>query len=357
MTSIPPVQGQSYSSSPQPSQVIINQKGRSLFGRFLSLLGILVIVASIGMNFILMAAVGVYAQEQVDFATTTYKKGANDQIVALYTIEDTITAKTTEEFRKFYRKVADDDNVKAVLLRVNSPGGGAGASDEIWKMVEDLKGKGKKVVASFGPLAASGGYYISAGADEIVAEPTTITGSIGVIMTLPNLEGTMDKLGIKMNTIMSTNSRYWKDIGSPFTELSPKDREMLLALLDDMQAQFEKVVRKGRGKKLKITQKKVKEPVTRKGQTIMETFTETVPFNGQIFRSKDALKIGLIDSIGYLEDAWNKAAEIAKLDNPKVVKYHRRTGIFVEMMEGLTPFREAAEKTTSPRILYQWYVQ
>lgn len=352
MNSVPPVQPQQ-----QGPQVVINNKGRSMFGRFLSLIGILVIFFSIVMNFALMAAVAVSAEERIGLAQTLYKSGSENQIVAVYEVNDAISSDTVEEFRKFCRKVAKDNKVKAVVLRINSPGGGAAASDEIWKMVCDIKKSGKKVLASFGPLAASGGYYIAAGADVIMAEPTTITGSIGVIMTLPNLEGTMDKLGIKMTTLMSSNSQCWKDMGSPFSKMSERDRKAFVALLDDMQARFEKVVKDGRGSKLKISKNKIEETIEVNGKEITEKMTETVPFNGQIYRAEDALKIGLIDSIGYLEDSWNTAAEIANLSNPKVVKYHKRAGLFAEMMEGLSPIREAAETTSSPRILYQWYVK
>lgn len=167
----------------------------------------------------------------------------------------------------------------------------------------------------------------------------------------------MDKLGINMTTLMSSNAKYWKDIGSPFKKLSPRAREALLGLLDDMQGQFEKVVKDGRGSKLKITKKSVKETVVKDGVTGQEVVgSETVPFNGQIFRAKDALAIGLVDKIGYFEDAWAEAAKLANLTEPKIVKYHRRGGLFIEMMESFTPIKAAAEKTSSPQILFKWEI-
>lgn len=352
MESIPPV------ANTQPQQIVINQKKRSAFGKLVSALGVLVIIFSIMLNFMLMAAVAVSQDGMgMKLKKTLYQKGEDKQVVAVYEVNDAITAQSVQQFSKFYREVSRDDKVKAVVLRVNSPGGGAAASDEIWHMVEGLKAKGKKVVASFGAVAASGGYYISASADTIMAEPTTITGSIGVIMTLPNLEGTMDKLGINMTTLMSSNAKYWKDMGSPFKKLSPRAREALLGLLNDMQGQFENVVKDGRGSKLKITKKSVKEPIVKDGVKSEEVIgTETIPFNGQIFRAKDALAIGLVDKIGYFEDAWAEAAKLANLSKPKVVKYHRRGGLFIEMMESFTPIKAAAEKTSSPQILFKWEI-
>lgn len=154
---------------------------KKCFGRrLLSWLGVVLFFGSILLNLVLLAAVSM--SQSGGLQSVTVSEGASNQIVAVYTVEGTIGEETAAEFRRFHRQVQTDADIKAVVLRVNSPGGTVAASDEIYQMVKEIQDTIKKpVVVSMGGVAASGGYYISAPARTIVAEPTTITGSIGVI--------------------------------------------------------------------------------------------------------------------------------------------------------------------------------
>ncbi|GAG23123.1 unnamed protein product, partial [marine sediment metagenome] len=233
-----------------------------------------------------------------------------------------------------YMEVSRDQNVKAVVLRVNSPGGGVAHSDQIYSLVKKLREVGgKKVVASMGGIAASGGYYVCAPADAIVAEPTTITGSIGVIMGWMVVKGTLDRIGMETVMLKSSNARGWKDEISPFKQPDERQKRHLRKILDTMQARFEKVVKEGRGQRLKTN--RVSYTVrTGQGEEAREVkITETEPLNGKVYMPDEALAFGLIDKIGYQEVAIDRAADLARLTNPNVVVYRRAKGLLVELLE------------------------
>jgi len=193
---------------------------------------------------------------------------------------------------KDLKKLAEDEDVKAVVLRVNSPGGSAVASEQIWHAVEQLKAK-KPVVVSMGGLAASGGYMISAGANYIFAEPTTITGSIGIFGLIPNLSGLVtEKLGITFDGV--TTNRYG-------------DYEHNLILENDNEAEvryMQGYVDRGYETFLDIVAK---------GRTMKRDEVHEIA-QGRVWLATDALPIHLVDSVGSLDDAVKKAAELAKLD-------------------------------------------
>lgn len=193
-----------------------------------------------------------------------------------------------------------DDQVKAVVIRLNTPGGSAAASEEIGHEVQRLREAGKVVVASMGDLAASGGYWIASVTDHIVASPATITGSIGVIMQVANVEGLYEKLGIRVDTIKSGEH---KDIGSSTREMTETERELLQDLIDDMYDQFVTVVATGRN----LPRERVLELA-----------------DGRIFSGRQALELGLVDSLGNYQDAIAKAAELAGLADDYQVKDLRR---------------------------------
>jgi protease IV len=182
--------------------------------------------------------------------------------------------KTLEQIKQFKK----NDSIKAVVLRVNSPGGGVAASQEIYYEINKLSEK-KPVIASFGSLAASGGYYISAGADKIVTNPGTITGSIGVIMTYTNIEELFSKIGIKPVVIKSGE---YKDVPSPVKKLSEKEKAYLEKFIKNIHDQFIDAVAEGR----KMNRNKVLEIA-----------------DGRIFSGKEAKDIGLVDMLGTIEDA------------------------------------------------------
>ena len=243
---------------------------------------------------------------------------------------------------------------------MDSPGGGVAASEEIHHMIKDLKGSGRKVVISMGGVAASGGYMISAPADEILAEPSTVTGSIGVIAQIPNLRGTMKKIGVEMMTFKSSHARGWKDLLSPFKKPEDRERKRMVEILDTIQAGFEQIVRDGRGDRLKTKKESYEITVGQGENTRKEIIEETAPFNGKIYLPAEAKKLGLIDDIGFMRDACQKASKLAGLNNPTIRHYKPREGLFTKLFTGqsasvnidISP--EAIEKLQTPKILVLW---
>ncbi len=192
------------------------------------------------------------------------------------------------------RRAAQDPRVRAVVLRVNSPGGSAAASDEIGRAVADLREAGVPVVVSMGDLAASGGYWISCFADQIVASPATVTGSIGVIFQHANMEQLFDLLGIDTETIKSGQH---KDMGSADRALTDAERAILQAMVDDIFDQFVEVVSTGR----ELDRERVLELA-----------------DGRIFTGRQAQQLGLVDQLGTLTEAQELAAQLAGLDSYRV---------------------------------------
>jgi protease-4 len=200
------------------------------------------------------------------------------------------------------RQAADDPEVKAVVLAVNSPGGSVVASDEVHHALEGL---GKPVVVVMGEVAASGGYYISAGADWILANPNTLTGSIGVISQFPNAEGLMEKVGVDF-VVITSGPR--KDFGSPYREMTPEERRYWQSMVDEIYEGFVDVVAQGRG----LAEEEVRKLA-----------------DGTVYTGRMALKLGLIDSLGYEDDAIVKAAELGGIEGePRVVEYSAPPGLF-----------------------------
>lgn len=208
---------------------------------------------------------------------------------------------TVARVKEMLRKAEDDDAIRALLLRINSPGGGVTASDVIYHELKRFKEKrGVPVVASFLDVAASGGYYVALSADEIIAHPTTVTGSIGVVMINLNIAGLFEKIGVEDTTI--TSGKH-KDIGSPFRKPTASDRQILQSVVNDLYARFIERVREGRKDIAKESLKKLTD--------------------GRILTAQQALDGGFIDGIGYLEDAITSTKKLAGLSEARVVVYHR----------------------------------
>lgn len=201
------------------------------------------------------------------------------------------------DFSSALRKAREDEAVKAVVVEVNSPGGSATASDIMWRRLCEFKECRKPVVALLGDIAASGGYYVIAPADLILAHPTTITGSIGVIIMNFNVEGLMAKLGIRDVTIKAGEH---KDILSPFREMSPEERADIQAIADGLLDRFITVVAEGRG---------------------LDSAAARALADGSVYTAARAIELGLVDRTGYLEDAATAAGELAGISDPKVVEY------------------------------------
>ncbi|MBE1444578.1 signal peptide peptidase SppA [Paenibacillus sp. OAS669] len=214
-------------------------------------------------------------------------------------------------------QIRKDDNVKAVVIRVNSPGGEVVASDEIHSKLVELKKTGKPIIVSMGSMAASGGYYISAPADYIFANPATLTGSLGVIFSIPNYEKAANWLGYKENTVKSGE---FKDIGSPLREMTPKEKEIFEKLVDESYQRFVTVIEQGR----KLPREKVLEIA-----------------DGRVYSGQQAKALGLIDDFGTLEDAVAYAIDRTGLTDPKIVRYVKEPSLS-ELFGG------AMFKTSSP---------
>jgi protease-4 len=236
--------------------------------------------------------------------------------VALIRIEGVIldSRDTIDELREY----KDSPGVRAIVLRIDSPGGGVVPSQEIFEEVQKIRTDGRqKIVASMGSVAASGGYYIAAATDRIVANPGTITGSIGVIMETANVKGLLDKIGVEPIVIKAGEH---KDIGSPFRKLEPDDRRILEELLNDVHTQFIEAVARGRN----LPAERVRELA-----------------DGRIFTGRQAKDFGLVDDLGNLQDTIQAAAELAGIEGePRVIE--RREGIsFFDMirneLRGLVP--------------------
>ena len=220
--------------------------------------------------------------------------------VAIIRIEGVImdSRETIEELRRF----RDNPSIKAVVLRIDSPGGGVVPSQEIHtEVLKARKGGRLKVVASMGNLAASGGYYIAAATDKIVANPGTLTGSIGVIMELANVQGLLEKVGVQSVVIKS--GRY-KDLASPFRAMSKEDRVLLQRVLDDVHDQFIQAVAVGRALNVE----------------------EVRPLaDGRIFTGRQARTAKLVDELGDLQDAIKLAARMVGIEGePRVVEPRKR---------------------------------
>lgn len=230
--------------------------------------------------------------------------------VALIRIEGPII--DSEDAINQLKEFLKDSSVKAIVLRIDSPGGAVAPAQEIYEEVKKAVSK-KKVVVSMGSIAASGGYYIASPATRILANSGTLTGSIGVIMEIPNIEGLMNKIGVKTEVIKSGEH---KDIASIFRKIGKKEREILQGVLDNVHDQFIRAVAEGR--KMQIEEvKKIAD--------------------GRIFTGEQAIKLGLIDEIGNLEDAISAAAKLSGIKGEPIVVRKKEKFSIIDLLRGSIP--------------------
>ena len=232
---------------------------------------------------------------------------------------DGITAKETI---KQIKAITKDDEVKAVVFRVNSPGGSADASEEIWHGVKTLQAKGLPVVVSMGDYAASGGYYISCAADYIYAEPTTLTGSIGIFGTVPNIKKLREKIGLDVDGI-STHKHAGMDVTMVYSGMNSEEFAMMQTMIENGYDLFTRRCADGR----KMTQDDIKK--------IAE---------GRVWLGKDAIGIGLVDSLGNIDDAIVKAAELAGIESYDINYYPKPTDPLEEMLKMISGEQSEEEK-------------
>lgn len=273
---------------------------RWFWGIFISLLIIAIIFT--GVSFLFMAKL---VSEKGRYYETT---GSGSGKIAVVDLDFTIF--TSEPIVRQFKKFGNDKSIKAIILHVNSPGGGVAASQEMYEAVKKVRDSGKPVIVSVASLGASGAYYTACGSNLIVANPGSLVGSIGVIMNLMNFRELADKLGISETIIKSGEL---KDAGNPLKELSDKDREYFQEIVDNSYQQFLRVVSESR----KIEMEKLKEYA-----------------NGRVFTGLQAKEIGLIDSIGTFEDAVRIAGNIAGIEGePSLVREKERRNLFERVID------------------------
>jgi protease-4 len=304
---MPPPPPYFYPPPPQPSR----RGGGFVRGVFVTL-ATTILGASLAMNIYLLLWAGLTsgsagAQESI------LVNGDPKQKIAVVSIEGAISADTSKRFDKIMRDVESDGDVKALVLEINTPGGEVTASDEIYQRVLRYKGeKNVKVVASMGGMATSGGYYVACSADYIFAQPTTLTGNIGVVLQRFNFSGLMEKYGVQDTTVTSEGSKF-KYSESPFRPETPETAEYLKGIANDIYGRFTRIVKDSRGDRLKGSIDQVAD--------------------GKAYMADEAKKLGLVDEINYAQAAYDKAASLAGLTKQQVVRF-QRTPSFLEALGG-----------------------
>jgi protease-4 len=287
---------------------------------------ILLIMAASVLLLLLVLAVGSSDDEE---GGLSFGFGGMGDRVAL--IQVTGAIESSESIVRQIRHWSTDRSVAAIVLRLDSPGGGVAASQEIFEEIGKAREKGKKVVASMGSVAASGAYYIACAVDTVVANPGTLTGSIGVILQYPVFEGLMDKVGVRLETIRSGE---FKDVGNPSRSITPREEEMLQSVIDNTFDQFVDVVAEGR----------------RMSRDSVLSFA-----TGAIFTGEQALDLGLVDVLGDYQDAIDMAATMAGLEaNPRTVHTpsRRRLGLLDILGSYLGLHWNHEEGMVGPRLAY-----
>ena len=255
---------------------------------------------------------------------------AHGEGVAVIKIEGIITDSTKTVTT--LNRVRRNSKIKAVIIRIDSPGGGVAATQEIYKEIERTK-KEKKVIVSMGSVAASGGLYVAAPADKIIANPATVTGSIGVIMQLVNVEELLGKVGL--SSVVIKSGRY-KDLGSSVRPMTPDERAILQNVTDQLHQQFVRDLSKGRG----LDETKVAQWA-----------------DGRIFTGERALELGLIDKLGNFEDAVSMAASLAGMEGrPNLIYQREERPWWRELIGGNTPLQILPQWSRQPLTFQYLYL-
>ena len=214
----------------------------------------------------------------------------------------------TDDIVRELRHHRDNPSIRAVVIRINSPGGVVGPTQEVHDALLRVRQAGKPVVASLGSVAASGGYYVAVAADQIYANPGSLTGSIGVIMQMANVDALMKKVGVDYVVV---KAGQFKDLGNFSRPLTPEERRVIQALLDDVHGQFIEAVAKGR----------------KLDRSAVIQFAD-----GRVFSGTQALGLKMVDALGGLEEAIEAAAKLAKLPMPPPVERPRRRFSLIDLL-------------------------
>ena len=220
---------------------------------------------------------------------------------------------------------AEKKDIHAILVRIDSPGGGVGPSQEIYEAVQRLREDGKKVVVSMGSVAASGGYYVACAADEIYTNPGTLTGSIGVIIGIPNFKAIADKIGIDYQVVKSGK---FKDIGSATRALTQEERDLMQGLINDVYNQFVEAILDNREEQIGEALTELSDDevtsLTGKSKTAnAEEFLRAIA-DGRILTGRQAVRYGLADDEGTQQDAFDRVAQLAGIHKPRLYEYKPR---------------------------------
>ena len=301
---------------------------------------------SIILNLVLLATSGLGALASSDVGTVAnvVNDGDASQKVAVIPIDDVIDTPLRDRFERAIKQVEDDPSVKALVIEVDTPGGTVTASDEIYHRIKKFKSRRNiPVVTAMGGLATSGGYYVACATDEIFVQPTTLTGNIGVIMQRFNYSGAMDKIGVADASVTPQGAKF-KDLGSPYRPETPEGTAYLRGFAEDFYGQFKAIVETGRAGKLRDSIEKIAD--------------------GRVFTAAEALKLGLADRQGYSTDAFDRAASLASLSNPTVVRYQHQPSLFEAFgvkwggpsSQGINVSIDpsALHELTTPRAMYLW---
>lgn len=259
----------------------------------------------------------------------------SDNQIAIVEIQGMISGsrETVRQLRKFQH----DPKVKGIIVRIDSPGGAVGPSQEIYNAVARIREEGgKKIVASMGSVAASGGYYIASAADTIFANPGTLTGSIGVIMAFSNIQDLIEKIGIRPEVI---KSGAFKDVGSPVRPISSKERKLLQNLVDDVYQQFVDDVAKGRNLPTEVVRRLA---------------------DGRVYTGRQALALKMVDRMGGLQDAIDLlAAQAGIAGSPKIVQEEEKVSLMDWLLRSSIRknLTETLSPHTYPSLQFLWTVQ
>ncbi len=291
-------------------------------------------------------------EESISNLSETLIEGTGKDKIIIIPIKGVITGQSSRKLfienpsivdsvKQQLEQARGDNDVKVVILEINSPGGGITASDIIYKEIMEFKEEtNKKVIVIMQDVAASGAYYISAAADKIMSHPTTVTGSIGVIMPLINIANLVEKFDIEDTSVKSGKM---KNIGSPLKKMSDDERKVLQDIVDEMYTRFLNIIVDGRNMKIEDVRKLA---------------------DGRIYTGKQALDNGLIDQLGYIDDAIILAKEISGIQDAKIIKYKKMFNlaeIFASSIDNMFGERTikigihtSVTNDDFPRFMYLW---
>ena len=306
----------------------MSEKNTSIF-KILFIIGACCVAGFFGLIFIAAMAVGSKLPQNNSFNEEVVKHTLSQDKLAIIDINGVIMpGKNNDTIIEMIRAAGDDENVKGIVLNMDTPGGGVTATDVIYHEVQKLRNKGKKVVTCMQSVAASGGYYLAAGSDYIVANKTTITGSIGVIISTWNGKNMLDKIGVKPQVYKSGRL---KDGLSPSRNPTAEENALFDGMVGEMFHSFAEIVAEGRGLPL-------------------EDVKASPIGDARIFTAQQALELKLIDQLGYLEDAIAKLETMTSTQDATIIKYKTQPTVMEALMGADMKQTTSSLKESMPKL-------